>query len=296
MGKPNNTKTKTREPERRASPPAAQKPSPSQSSKAIATTKGGGSAPSAAAMQSEGGGGLSQRMEDNLVPLLYVLTSTSPQINSRDPKYVEDAEAGDIWLRNDSDPIVKGDDGVLVQFCGMYSEWVEWIPRESGGGIAGRYKDRPKEAVQDDDNPNKWWLGDNELIDTRNVILNVYRDPSLPPDNYVMPLKSTGHGVARAWMTNMNKKRLPNGAKPDAWACLYLMKSQTRTNKKGTWCLPEIHDVRENGKFAGWASDEQYEWGQATHDAFETGVKRAQDEDADHRGDGGGDEDTSGEV
>lgn len=290
MAKP-APKSKSREPERRSTPPATQK---SQST-AVAKSGGGGGklAPSQAAMKSQGGGGLSQKAEDNLVPLLYVLTTTSPQVNKKDPKYVEDAEAGDIWLRNDSDPIVKGETGVLVQYCGMQQEWVEWIPRDSGGGIAGRYKDRPKEAVQDDENPNRWYLGDNDLVDTRNVILNVYHHgPDEPPDGYVMPLKSTGHAVARGWMTVMNKKRLPNGGKPDAWACLYLMKSQTRTNKKGTWCLPEIHDVRENGEFAGWATDEQFAYGQAMHDAFETGAKRAQDEDDAHTGD----ETTAGEI
>jgi hypothetical protein len=300
MAKP-APKSKSREPECKPAPPAPQK----SKSTALARSGGGGSAPSqaaiAAAKKSGGGGGLSQKMEDNLVPLLVVLTTTSPQVVKKDPKYVEDAEAGDIWLRNDPNPIVKGSEGVPVQFCGQYSEWVEWIPRESGGGIAGRYPidKKPKEAVQDDENPNKWYLGENDLIDTRNVILNVYHNGlDAPPDGYVMPLKSTGHGVAKGWMTNMNKKKFPGtNLTPDGWHCIYLMKSQTKTNKKGTWCLPEIHDLREDGEFVGWATDEQVAYGQAMHDAFAKGEKRAMAEDDDTRGDSGGDpEDAGGEI
>ena len=68
----------------------------------------------AAMMEKDAGKGVSTAQEDNLVPLIYVLQTNSPQVNKRDERYIEGAEPGDLWLRNAPQPIVKGAEGVAI--------------------------------------------------------------------------------------------------------------------------------------------------------------------------------------
>src|SRR3972149_2403505 len=71
----------------------------------------------AAMMKADAGQGISTAPEDNLVPLIYVLQATSPAVKKGDPSRIDGAEAGDFWLRNSSEPIVRGEDGLLFQPC-----------------------------------------------------------------------------------------------------------------------------------------------------------------------------------
>lgn len=282
--KPTQSKAPPQE-ERRSVPArqdAAKPPAPSRSSTV------GLLAPDEALLSSmPEGEGLSTASEDNLVPLMYVFQPLSPQVDEDDTKHVENAKPGQIWLRGDPEPLVEGDEGVLVQWCGMYSEWVEWIPREAGGGIVSRSPGgpgtAPPEGSEKVEGTMRWKKDGNEMIDTRYVILNVYREgPDSEPVPYVLPLKSTGHSVAKRQMTAMNR-RTYKGRKLPVYACIYLLKTAKNKNQKGTWFLPVFENLTdEDGNFAGYATAEQLKAGKALFDAFKMGEKRAaQEEDVD---------------
>src|SRR5215475_3414815 len=80
------------------------------------------------------GMGTSHAADDNLVPLVYILQKQSPQVERQDTRHIKGAEAGDIWLRNSPKEIVKGGEGILFQPCYFTINWIEWVPRERGGG------------------------------------------------------------------------------------------------------------------------------------------------------------------
>lgn len=226
-------------------------------------------------VKADAGAGTSTLQEDNLVPLVYILQGLSPQVNKRNEAYIDGAEPGHIWLRNSQDPIVAGEEGFLFQPCYFGKEWVEWVPRDDGGGLVGRYDDRPETAEQVPDPRDEkkmiWKMPNgNELRETRYHSGYVHLGEQRLP--YVVPFSSTGHSVSREWMFQMNS-RIEDGVKVPTYACLYRLTTRHRKNNKGEWYVfkPE---------FAGYVqSDEDYQAGKELHEAFATGAKRAETAD-----------------
>ncbi len=247
------------------------------------TEEASGAAPAFLKERAQSGKGISTKQEDNLVPLIYVLQTNSPQVNKRGADYIEGAEAGDIWLRNAATPIIKGDVGMDFQCCYFSKDWVEWIPRDDGGGFVARHPanngDKPPaelkaEKKPDPKDPNvfKWVLENgHELRETRYhvgfVILK--RSIILP---YVIPLSGTGHSVSRAWMAQMGSKMTEDGQRYDMWTSIYHIRTKHRTNKKGEWFSFE---VRDQGFITTQEEDAR---GAALHEAFESGAKVAEQE------------------
>ena len=204
------------------------------------------------------GMGVSQAAEDNLIPLVRILQSNSPQIDRRNPAYIEGAKPGDIMMRNTTTPIVDGDTGVRVVPVLWFKEWVEWVPREQGGGIAGRHPERPSNAFQKPhpENPDRmiWALPNgNELVETRNVVVMVNGVP------FNIPMTGTNHTAAKAWETLKNQQRVPSGLDADgkptgltsvlapAWAYSYRLKTLYRSRSGNNWYswqadMPEWHN------------------------------------------------------
>ena len=250
--------------------------------------------PSAALMEfasEQTGRGVSTAADDNLVPLVYCLDAKSPQVDRRDGKYVEGAEAGDIWFRNAPPDleIVKGTVGVLVQPCYFYKDVGEWVPRKSGGGLVCRH---PQEKAKDvpgakpghnretgEARANIWFTedGDRDLIETRNHAIIVYF-PNGRTMAYLMPLKSTGHSVSRAWMTQINNQIIQEGPKKgtpwDSFARLYHLTTEQRHDNEGNkW----FNFVTKEGS---WATKEQYLAGRKLCLQFTSGEKKAAADEA----------------
>jgi hypothetical protein len=222
--------------------------------------------------------GTSSKTEDNLVPLVYILQSNSPQVNKRSDAYIEGAEAGDIWLRHAAEPIVKGDEGVVFLPCYFFKDYVEWIPRDDGGGMVGRHPELPEEAeVQHDEKrPNRVinkMPNGNDLILTANHAGFVITDEgrALP---YMIPLKSTGLTVSRAWMFMMNQKLSVEGKPLASYSHKYRLTTKHRKNKEGEWF---VLDVTDEGRLTA-ADKELYMMGRALEAAFASGEKRGEEE------------------
>lgn len=192
------------------------------------------------------GKGLSQAAEDNLVPLIYVLQGLSPQVQKRNPAYIEGAEPGCFWLRNAPEPIVPGDTGLLVQSCFWHKDLVEWRPRDSGGGFIGRHAVMPDDAERFEDTKNKNRVryirpNGNEVIETRNHVVRVHtRNGAMP---FIFPFSSTGHTTSRSWMQLMNSFISPKSNKPYfSGSRLYRLTTQEKTNPLGTWFAVMVKD------------------------------------------------------
>lgn len=234
------------------------------------------------------GKGVSKDTADNLVPMIYVLQAQSPQVNPRNPAYMEGAEQGMFWLRGDA--TYDGEtDGLEVQPC-YFSKCVnEWIPRESGGGFVARHKEMPEDAerVVDVKNPNRVsWRSrrtGNQYVETREHILRVFL-PDGRKMPFVLPFSSTGHTVSRGWMTMMNGKLMDDGGTYPSFAHTYVLRTKFTQNQQGEWFKIEVHD-------GSWVTPEDYRLGKQLHDAFASGAKEV---DASGYGAAEGEEDLSG--
>jgi hypothetical protein len=261
-------------------------------------------------LQEDAGKGVSTAAEDNLVPLIYILQPLSPQVMDG-PAFIEGAKPGDIWLKNASEPIVKGKDGIWFMPCYMYQRWTEWVPRDKGGGFVASYdydgRDNPPPGAERDTsvkNRPRFYFPEtgNECIETRYEAGFVWRDGIPLP--YVIPFKSTGHSVSRGWMTKRMNQRRKDGSIWQAWSHIYKLTTTVKRNAQGSWYIFEIGDPKfyvpkqekqvdaEALQIIGGNAKEAYMLGRNLEKAFAAGQKIEMHEDVDtdaSAGEGGDD-------
>src|SRR6516165_2440561 len=127
-------------------------------------------------IERDAGRGQAKHAEDKILPFLRVLQPLSPPCIKKGPAYINGAEPGDFWLTTSSSPIIKGEDGVVFQPCMYRREWIEWVPRDEGGGFAGRwpynYEAGKNSGLPDDaarkENAFGWYREESghDLVDT----------------------------------------------------------------------------------------------------------------------------------
>lgn len=106
--------------------------------------------------------------KDLSIPFIAVLQNNSPAVENKEP---EGAEAG-MLMNTVTHDLYYGDEGVGFVACHTEHAYVEWIPRNKGGGLVALH-DPSSEAVKkaiasnggQEFGPLK--IGENELIDTR---------------------------------------------------------------------------------------------------------------------------------
>jgi hypothetical protein len=226
-------------------------------------------------LEASTGRGLSTERADNLVPLMMILQKLSPQVEPSSNNYIPNAKAGDIWLRNNIvQEIVSGQEGILFQPCYFYHDWLEWVPREKGGGFAGRHGAQSHEANGvpladakrgvDARNRNRVFYvrpNGNELIQTRNHVGFAIL-PTGQAFPFIIPMSGSAHTVSRAWMSDMNQRSF-NGKRVDSYFLIYRLGTRLRSNQLGSWHTWDIN-------FAGWIqSKPELERAQALFGSFD---------------------------
>ena len=143
--------------------------------------------------------------EDFAMPFLRVLGQLSPEINKRDAKYVEGAEAGMIF-NTVTKQTYDGEKGLNVIPCGYKREYVEWSDRGEGTSApvaihpvsSGIIKEAKRGADFKDRLPNG-----NYLENTASYFV-------LTEDmgQALITMKSTQLKVSRSWNSMMNTIKL----------------------------------------------------------------------------------------
>lgn len=107
-----------------------------QASTAVATTN--------MDMRADAGIGREQmQITDTALPYILLLQALSPQVKKA--TRIEDAEEGDFF-NNVTGELYDGEKGFDFIPCAFQKAWVEWTPRESGGGWVASYPDDAKLA------------------------------------------------------------------------------------------------------------------------------------------------------
>ena len=197
-----------------------------------------------------GGTGLEETTtEDFAIPFIRVLQPLSPQVQKQDGKYVAGASAGDLY-NTVTNEIYDGEKGISVVPCAYNKKYIEWIPREKGGGLVNPNHDISilSKCVRDEVTNRFITQDGNEIVETAQFFILVL---GAEPQQAVLAFTSTQLGVARKWLTMLRMARVQN-SKGDSveapmFAYTYRLTSTTQSNDKGSW---NAYSINQEGATA----------------------------------------------
>lgn len=189
------------------------------------------------------GGGLQEMTaEDMSIPFLRILAQLSPQVNKRDGAYVQGAEAGDIYHTVEN-RIFKGDEGITVVPCYVSHRYIEWKPREKGGGYVASYhaEDNIKKTTRRDDRGNEVLPNGNILVNTYQFFVLLLTESG--PQRCMIAMSGSQVTRAKKWVTTLNSQ-VTRGSKGlfiiPCYTFKFKLKTVPQQNDKGSWYGWEI--------------------------------------------------------
>ena len=141
------------------------------------------------------GKGLEKANSDDMtIPRLALVQSGSPQRKKKDDKYIDGAEEGMVF-NTVSNKLYS--DTFYVVPCEFEKVFIEWVPRESGGGLVTIYNSSNKPQAQKEENGRRFLLENgNQLVDTaQHYVMVVGKDGTFEPA--VMSMSSSLLTVSR---------------------------------------------------------------------------------------------------
>ena len=175
--------------------------------------------------------------EDLALPFLRVLGQLSPEINKRDAKYVEGAEAGMIF-NTVTKQAYDGEKGINIIPCYYKREFVEWSDRGQGTAAPVAIHQPGSEVVlsakRDASYKDRLDNG-NYLENTASHFVVILGDN---PTTALISMKATQLKVSRKWNSMMMglKMQGKNGMfTPPTYSHIYKLKTVQQSNDKGTW-------------------------------------------------------------
>jgi len=192
------------------------------------------------------GGAQNIEQEDLALPFLKVLGQLSPEINKKNGRYVEGAEPGMI-LNSVTKKLYDGDKGINVIPCAYERKYLEWKPRELGGGLVGMHSiDDPIVRTTKRDQMNKDILPNGNYLE--NTASHFVVTTGEDAGTGLISMTRTQLKVSRTWNSMMMSIRLKYNGKnglftPPTFSHIYNLKSVQMTNDKGTWFGWDINKI-----------------------------------------------------
>lgn len=159
---------------------------------------------------SSGQGFENQTSEDYTLPWLNLLQKESPQLDKKDPAYIEGAQPGD-YCNTVLRKTYSGEKGLTFVPCMTRHVYVEWIPRSNGGGFVALHElDSPVVAKAKGESKEfgKYKVGDNDLVETFYIYGMTYEGP-VPGEPFVMSFTSTKIKQYKDQMAGMRILMMP---------------------------------------------------------------------------------------
>ena len=166
--------------------------------------------------------------EDYAMPFLALLQSGSPQVKRTDARYIDGAQDG-MFMNTVDKELFNGEEGVRIVPCAYRRAFVEWKPREDGGGYVTEHAvGSEPETVTDEKNRDIIKESGHELKDTRYwYVLIVREDGTAEPA--VIGMTRTQIRPSKAWFNLTAKDHWPDGkqrgAAPPSYLWSYIVKS-----------------------------------------------------------------------
>ena len=175
--------------------------------------------------------------QDLAIPYLVVLQKSSPQIDT-----IEGAKAGMLYNTVTGKLFEK----LIVLPCGYKRSFIEWKPRESGGGYVGEHSPDSEPTKQTRNAKGEIVLQNgNILIETAyQFVVNV---DGKTAEQSVISMSSTQLKKARRWNSMMMGLKVtdPDGklVTPASFSHKYQLTSVAEKNDKGSWFGWDIQNI-----------------------------------------------------
>lgn len=176
-----------------------------------------------------------QTRDDITIPFLTVLQALSPQITS-----MQDAKPG-MLFNTVTEELFDGKTGIILVPATTRHVYVEWVPREKGGGFFGVHEvnsDVVKQARANSKEFNKLTTpSGNQLTETFYLYAVVLDKNDEPLNPVTLAFTSTKISVYKRWNTKVNMFTIksPSGAKirPPLFAHKVRVTAVKEKNNKG---------------------------------------------------------------
>jgi len=180
--------------------------------------------------------------EDFSIPFLFILQSNSKQCKKSEGEYIKGAEEG-MLFDTVSNAIFDGEAGLDLLICGYRRVFMEWRPRNEGGGLRGIHSvaDGLKmlRSCSKNDKGKDVLPNGNELMDTRELYL-MYRHPETGDMHHaIVSASSTQIKKAKKLMSVLQGIHFPapDGTKFQAPIFSHWVHATTvpESNEQGSW-------------------------------------------------------------
>jgi len=177
--------------------------------------------------------------EDLTVPRISILQALSPQVQKQKAEFIEGAEVGQI-CNSVSSQIYDGDDGAIVVPISYRRTYLEWKPRQAGGGLVADHGNNPeiiKGCTKDERNRDVTDEG-NTISLTAEYFLFVVDIENKTWEPVALSMSSSQIRAARKWNTMMSSFKLKgeNGPyTPPFFSRAYRLTTVPQSNEQGDW-------------------------------------------------------------
>ena len=181
------------------------------------------------------------------IPFVRLLQPLSPQLNKKKSEYIDGASSGDAF-NNVTGQYWDGEAGITVVPCFQTTKYLEFVPRDMGGGFRGEIATTDPILQRTERQGSKEILPTgNELVKSdQHFCLVLEEDGMFQP--VVIDMKSTQLKVSRRWksMISMNRCRHPKtGAlfTPPVFATTWKLRSVEESNDQGSWSNWAVENI-----------------------------------------------------
>ena len=185
------------------------------------------------------GDGASFEASEMQIPFVRILQAMSPQLSKKKPEYIEGASQGDLF-NTVTGEYWDGELGVTVVPCYQTTKYLEFVPRDQGGGYMGEIPANDPVLTRTSREGSKEILPNgNELVKSdQHYCLVLDQHAGFQPA--VIDMKSSQLKVSRRWKTQiaMQKVKHPKTGEmvtPAVYATMWRLSTIEESNDQGTW-------------------------------------------------------------
>lgn len=183
-----------------------------------------------------GGGFENTTSDDYAIPFITLLQKMSPQVDEDDSGFIKGAKVG-MFFNSVTQEMTS--ETIRVVPCARVREIVEWIDREEGGGMVGRFDVDDPIVLNARRDGAKMFHAENghSLMDTRYHYVLVLKDDGTY-EQAVISMASTQIKASKQWMTRMRSWMVdgPNGMfNPPMYGQIWTLDRLRQENDSGSW-------------------------------------------------------------